>query len=66
MGNKRNRNFRLGQSRSFEREINASEGKETIFETLSNFKCVSLLGNREVVISEVTQNENEMCVAENC
>ena len=60
MGNKRNRNFILGQSPSFEREICASEGKETLLETLSNFKCVSSVRNREVVLSDVSQNENEM------
>ena len=67
MGNNRNRRSRRGQWPSFEREISDSEAEasrsiETMTETLSNFDNVSSVRNREAVLIDTTQNENEMQV----
>ena len=67
MGNKRNRRFRRGQSPSLEKDLSASEaeasqGNETMIETLSNFDNVSSVRSREAVLIDHTQNENEMQV----
>ena len=65
MGNKRNRRSRRGQPPSLERElstseIEASQGNETVIETLSNFENVSSVRNEEITLHSGTQNENEM------
>ena len=64
VGNKRNRRSRRGQSSSLERDLRASEaeashGIETMIETLSNFDTVR---DKEAVLIDPTQNENEMQV----
>ena len=41
-------------------EIETSQGKETVIETLSNFENVGSVRNEEIVLDSGTQNENEM------
>ena len=65
MRNKRNRRSRRGQSPSLERELNTreietSQGYETVIETLSNFENVSSVRDEETALDSGTQNENEM------
>ena len=43
-------------------EAEASQGKETMIESLSNLDNVSSVTDREAVLNDPTQNENEMQV----
>ena len=61
MGNKRNRRSRGGKSPSLERDLSASEaeasqGNETMIETLCIFDNVSSVRDRETVLNDPTQN----------
>ena len=56
-----------GQSPSLEREISASEakasqGNETVIETLSNFGNVSSVRGSETILVDATESENKMQV----
>ena len=67
MGNERNKRSRRAQSPLLKRapsgsEAEASQGEETMIETFSNFENVSSVKNREAVLIDPTQNDNEMQV----
>ena len=63
MGNKRNRRSTPGQLPSLERfRSEASQGNETMIETLSNFYNVSSVKDRKAVLIDTSQNENDMQV----
>ena len=66
MGNKRNRNLDVGNHHHFREirapEAEASQGIETLIETLGNFDYVSSVRSREAALIDTTQKENEMQV----
>ena len=66
MGNKRNRNLDVDNHHHFREirapEAEASQGIETLIETLGNFDYVSSVRSREAALIDTTQKENEMQV----